>query len=457
MELKLMKNSKIVYLAIFLFASSVLYSQIFEEVKTPFKYIHNIKFLPNNLLFVSGDSIPVDLYSYSPFIPYMGSGFYLSNNFGKEFTGPYLAGKTVFDLIGSQKNPQTFFATAHQFTRGCIFKSTDGAKTWDLTPLHEEVRVYQKLISTPSPDNKELFIVSSQNSVDGLSFSMDYFETLLPFPTIKTQVYDFKISKELNSYFVATDNSTIGHVARLTPNGLIRSISGLTGLRVLCVQPSKLKPGYIYCGADSITSQKISIGKGIFYSIDTGKTWKPLTAAGYQVYEIQEHPSDPNFLAAACGKLGVGISGNYGKWFDVLSEGLPSNFDCRKVIIPDIPSNSSGIQVWASLQNGGLYKSKNIRSNVEEYISTSKLEFSNIYPNPASDNFTIVINIPESRSISIDLMDNMGTVVLSEQFTSLNTGSNMLTFNDINLMTGKYFIRINDGYSSIIHNLIIIK
>lgn len=451
-----MKRILIKLILIFL-TQNFLFSQTFEKVSTPFKFVHGIKFLKNNLLFVAGDSVPIDIYAYSSFIPYSGCGFYLSEDFGKTYKGPYLEGKTVFDLTQSQTNLQTYYASGFQFTRGSIFKSIDGAKSWDNIPMHEDVKLYQKITSNITPDNKEVFIVTSPNSVDGLYLTQDNFETLNISPVLNTQVYDFKVSKKVNSYFMATDNSTFGHVARLSANGLEKDVSGLEGLRVLCVQPSEYFPGYVYCGADSITSQKVSIGKGIFYSIDTGKTWKPLTAAGYQVFEIFEHPSDPNFMAAACGKIGVGISGNYGKWFDTFSDGLPADFDVRKVAIPNIVPTSAGIQVYASLLNDGLYKSKNITSPVNDYLIAKELQIIQLYPIPVKDNLTLVINSPISNAIQINFIDLLGNTVFWEKLENLNIGINVITLNEVNMKSGKYFMMISDSHSQITKPIIILK
>lgn len=444
--------------ALLTFLNCSLLSQTFEEVKTPFKCVNNIKFFGNNKLFVSGDSIGIDLYSYSPFIPYMGSGFYLSDNFGKSFSGPYLEGKTVFDIVVSEKNPKNVFCSAIQFTRGRIYKSNDGANTWDLTSMHEDVKIYQKMISTKSPDNKETILITSPNSIDGLSLTSDEFQTLTISPLVNTQVFDIKFSKELDSYFFATENSNVGHVARLSSKGIQGDITGLEGLRILCVQPSKLQPGYVYCGADSITSQKISIGKGIFYSIDTGKTWKHMTADGYQVFEILEHPTDPNFLAAACGKVGVGVSGNYGKWFDTFSDGLPENYDIRRIAIPNVSPNGSGIQIFASSLNQGLFKSKNITSPVNEHKDDFDLKIERIFPNPIVDqNFSVEIILPFSSEIIVSIVDLFGNILIKEEFNSFKSGTNIITFEDHKINPGHYLLLVSNNKSQIVKPLIIIK
>lgn len=443
---------------IFLINFSLSNSQIFQEVQTPYKFVHDIKFLDKNLLFVSGDSVPIDIYAYSSFIPYIGSGFYLSEDMGNLFTGPYLDGYSVFDLYHSSLNSQMYFASVFKFNRGGICKTENGPKTWTNTPLQEDVKLFQKFASFKQ-NNQEIIFITHPNSSDGISFSTDNFETIQKPDFISSQVYDFKVSNKLNAYFLATDNANFGHVVKIDQNGMQKDLTGLEGLRVLCVQPSEYHPGYVYCGADSITSQKVSIGKGIFYSIDTGKTWKIMTAKGYQVFEIKEHPSDPNYLAAACGKIGVGISGNYGKWFDTFSDGLPEGFDVRKIAIPDLSPTKDGIQVYASLLNGGLYKSKNLTSNINDdlQVNSRELIIENIYPNPVSNEFTLLLNIGNSQKINISIIDYSGKVVRSENLDNLNQGINSITFQEINLSNGKYLIFVSNGFSIRTSSLIILK
>ncbi|HPD33148.1 MAG TPA: T9SS type A sorting domain-containing protein [Candidatus Kapabacteria bacterium] len=427
----------------------ISFSQVWTEVQTPFKYVNRIKFFDDGTkLFVSGDTIAINFLKYNLFLPYFGSGFAISENNGQSFSDIKMNSYTVFDIYRSIVNTQTYFVSAAKLTRSAIYRSTDGGNQFDELPLLEDANFYNKIVSKVI-DGKETFFICAYNTSDGLSISTDNCETATTTENIRIQVNDIKISKS-GDIFLASDNSIYGRVLRSTDNGKtwIKDQKGLEGLRILCVQPSNYEPAYIYCGADSLDFNKNSIGKGIYVSLDTGKTWKPLGISGAPVLAIEEHPTDPHYMAAACGVLGVGVSANFGQAFEFYNDGLPPNAFAEGVAIPAINPTSEGIEIFANLYQGGLYKSKNIKSGVnDEFINTSKLKIDKIYPNPASEYLTISFNNPKIQDIDIQIIDLLGNTIQSMNFKNLNEGINVATFENIKIPSGYYFIIIKSNYS----------
>ncbi|MGB9701577.1 MAG: T9SS type A sorting domain-containing protein [Candidatus Kapaibacteriota bacterium] len=430
----------------------ISYSQTFTKVETPYKQINKVKFLDNNLMIVTGDSLFIDVWDKSPFIPYFGGGFYASEDFGGSYKGVYLDGYSVFDI--TQVQDGNYYAIANKLSISSIFSSENGYNNWNMNPLIEESKLFYKL-----SNYKNNIYLTSINSSEGLTISNNGFESNYLPENLVASVNDIKIAKN-GDIFLASDNENYGHIIRSTDGGKTwtKEESGLQGLRILCVQPSSYNPAFVYCGADSITINKTNVGKGIFMSLDTGKTWQLLAAKGYRVFDIQEHPTEPIYLAAACGILGVGISGNAGQWFDIVSDGLPANFDVRGIAIPNLKSSKSGIKIYANLLDGGLYKSTDITSGIEEVETTPNLKIlKTIVNNHSNNELSIIFTTKSSNNIKLNVFDCLGNIVYSDILNNLNIGNNQITINNLNLYTGSYFVVINDGTKQATSKIVLIK
>jgi hypothetical protein len=435
----------------FLFQSNC-FSQIFTKVEVPFKQVNKIKFLENNLMIITGDSLYIDLWDKSPFVPYFGGGFYVSEDLGASVKGIFLEGYSVFDIIKAYDGK--FYAIANKLSISSVFSSENGYNNWNMTPLIEESKLFYKIAS----DNKKIYLTSI-NSSEGITITENGFESYYLPENLLSSVNDIKVAKNGN-LFLASDNENYGHVIRSIDGGKTwtKEQSGLEGLRILCVQPSSYNPAFVYCGADSVTMNKTAVGKGIFMSLDTGKTWKQFSAKGYRVFDIQEHPTEPIYLAAACGTLGVGISGNAGQWFDIIKDGLPENSDVRGVAIPNLQASKSGIKVYVNLLDGGLYKSKDITSNINEPNFSPDLQFLKVITNPQnSDQITFLFSTEKNNNVELKIFDFIGNIIYSNIFNNLNIGSNQITLDNVNLLSGNYFVVLSDGINIISSKFVIIK
>ena len=75
-----------------------------------------------------------------------------------------------------------------------------------------------------------------------------------------------------------------------------------------------------------------------------------------------------------------------------------------------------------------------------ENIDGSDVE--GIYPNPASNNIYIPLNIDHSQTISLDIYNLLGTKVYEGREVNLSAGNHIL-MQDIDLKNGQYFITIS--------------
>jgi hypothetical protein len=228
-------------------------------------------------------------------------------------------------------------------------------------------------------------------------------------------------------------------------------------LRILSVLASKYDRSVVYCGADSLTSGKVSVGKGIFQSLDTGKTWHRVGAPNAQVFQIAEHPLDPQYLAAACGTEGVWISGSFGWEWEKYNDGLPANVSVRRIAIPAWDINTNGFISFAGTFADGLYVSKRITTDVHNDLPVelnNDLRIISVYPQPATDIVKFDWNNPANLNANIRLMDALGNVVYKD-FSNNQQGRNFSSLPTGALANGVYLLNIEVGGESVTSRVII--
>jgi len=67
-----------------------------------------------------------------------------------------------------------------------------------------------------------------------------------------------------------------------------------------------------------------------------------------------------------------------------------------------------------------------------------------IYPNPASNSFTLPLSLDKGQSISVDIYNILGVKVSAEQL-NLSAGNHIL-INNFDLQSGQYFVNIANAY-----------
>lgn len=447
----------LILIGVILFFAKMLYSNDFEQIQTPYEYVHKVKFLDDNTMIVSGDSAYIDLTTFNPFIQYVGGGFYKSKDMGVKFEGPYMDGNTLLDIAQSQLKSDRYYALAAKFGRTGVYESNDGGKSWSFMPKYEETSIMHKIITIAVGGTESVFI-ANLNSSDGLIISQSTFENIYKPNTIQAQVFDIKFSQELNNFFLASDHNQHGKVIQYSGKNTQKEISGLENLRVLSVQPSSFNPAFVYAGVDSVTFAKVAVGKGIYMSIDTGKTWKYLTGNGMRVFDIQEHPSEPHYIAAAMGTGGVGISANFGQYFEIYRGGLPKDAEVRSVAIPNIQIDAVGFIVYPVTLEHGAYKSRPLTSSVNRATNSSeKFKIENISPNPARDYLNVEYFIKNSEIVELQIFNNLGQIVFSSGLGMSKEGTNIFRIEQLDLPNGLYHLILKSNSSLVQQSLIINK
>ncbi|OYU94679.1 MAG: hypothetical protein CFE21_15490 [Bacteroidetes bacterium B1(2017)] len=92
-------------------------------------------------------------------------------------------------------------------------------------------------------------------------------------------------------------------------------------------------------------------------------------------------------------------------------------------------------------------------------ITEANAAFSQVslFPNPANNQFTVSLNLVHANTVSVELMDVTGKVVLSTENNKLQSGVNEVIFNTSEMPQGVYFVRISTPESSLSSRMVIVK
>ncbi len=81
----------------------------------------------------------------------------------------------------------------------------------------------------------------------------------------------------------------------------------------------------------------------------------------------------------------------------------------------------------------------------------------NIFPNPLKDNATVNFNLSESTTVSFEMMNAVGEIVLKENLGTLSIGEQHYLLNSSNFSNGLYFLTIRVGNNTIVKKIAINK
>jgi len=428
------------------------------NAQNSFKKINGIENCVNAISFNSNNQnevtvasylIPVDLTQQDiEFFNFAVEGGYrVSTNQGESFGGLQLEQRQVMDIKQDLKNATTWYAAVVQNRRGRILKSTDNRATWSEENISCE-GAFQFLQLVQNPVQTDEFYLAAVNTSRGFTSTDNNFQSCKPNETIVVSVRNIVVDKfNPNRLYLAADSKYTNGVFVSDDRGKtwIRRNSGINNLRILCVQPSGVKPNVIYCGADSLSLTGRSIGKGIYRSEDGGLTWELWAAHNYAVFSITEHPSKPQFMAAS----GVGrlwISGSWGNNWDEVTDGFIDTTQIQKVAIPEWGADDDSFTVFAGTFIHGLYKGTNLKPTIlsVENQSITDFELVSIFPNPASDLINLNINAEIETKASISITDVLGNNIYNQSSIYLNIGYNEIPVNltNLNLPNGSYFVSV---------------
>jgi hypothetical protein len=392
-----------------------LTAQSWTKLSNSGKYINRI-YTPLNYpdrIIIASDNDSFKLDKTFPFDELVsGAGIIISNDRGQTFPIQLLNDYKVFDIFNPKNTPNTWYASIRLLDQGSIAISNDNLTSFNTNDLKCQ-STSQPIKFDEDTFNLGYFAVSALNTDEGFSHTTNNFETCIPNKLLDIQSRYLSISKLIPGLmYIAGDAQLAEGVWRSLDSGNTwsRFESGLERLRVLCVHASTVDPAVVFCGADSVLSLSDSYykGKGMYISLDTGKTWALCAAAGYRVFDIAQHPTSPRHLAAACDFGGVFISSAAGFYWEQRNTGLPANFPVRNIAIPNWLSTENGFRCIAGTYGDGAYISEEMITSVEE----NNKPIANVFPNPASNKINLALdNYSSSNYIKIELLDIRGNSV----------------------------------------------
>ncbi len=116
------------------------------------------------------------------------------------------------------------------------------------------------------------------------------------------------------------------------------------------------------------------------------------------------------------------------------------------LLIGNTPITASDTSFLLIATDGDMSDSLKVKITIKEPSSVDKDEFpthfqmSENYPNPFNSNTNIKIDLPETNSVEIFVLDINGRLVEKILVGELNAGSHILTWNASNIPSGLYFI-----------------
>jgi hypothetical protein len=438
--------------AMIFFSHNGLSAQTWTKLPNSGKYIKKLysPIASPQILVSCSDDDTLNLDKMYPFeYAVLGNGYLYSDDGGNNFHKKKLDSVSVFDIKRSVSNPNKWFAAVRYIDAGGVIVSSDNGETWNI----KDKKCSSSSQITSIEENKfaeNNFYYSSIDTPEGLSSATNGFENCIPNKTLNIQSRCISSSQiQPGLVFAGADAVYSDGVYHSSDSGKTWSKyeSGLEGLRILCVKASSLNAGLVFAGADSAWNygtQKFFVGKGIYVSQDTGRTWHRIGAIGSRVFDIQEHPQNPRHLAAAANTEGVFISSAAGFYWEQKNNGLPLNVNVRNVCIPNNKPDESGFICYAGTYGDGVYKSNPVKTDVE---NNGDLNIDlQAYPAPFEDRINLNWNNPKAGDCTIEIANSIGEKAFS---ISSFKNSGLQTVNlvlDNSLSAGAYLLTVKTTY-----------
>ncbi len=137
-----------------------------------------------------------------------------------------------------------------------------------------------------------------------------------------------------------------------------------------------------------------------------------------------------------------------------LADGTQKNAGYQNINIRAIAKHKG--HYYAGTYTSGVWKLK-ASNKVIELEKRDKFEFStSLSPNPARYGAALSFYLSHSTDVKIDICNSVGGVIRSINFISLSSGNHEVKLNDLNLLSGIYYIRAQALSEIQINKLIVV-
>jgi len=175
-------------------------------------------------------------------------------------------------------------------------------------------------------------------------------------------------------------------------------------------------------------------GSGVYISTDNGNSWFASGLTSGYIYALAKYDN----IIFAGGSSGVFYSTDNGSNWIMMNQGL-LNTQVSALLI-------CGKDIYTGTFNGGIWK----RSLLELSVLQESSNSNNIYPNPATSNLTLNLQLQTSlQNTIVSIYDVQGKLLLLQTITEPQTELNIASFSK-----GIYVVKVNNDKNSMVSKFV---
>ena len=125
-----------------------------------------------------------------------------------------------------------------------------------------------------------------------------------------------------------------------------------------------------------------------------------------------------------------------------------------------IPNHVSGVVMLLDNATGNVLNSQNfdaINTTIGVANVAAGVQSFRIYPNPATEEATVLFDLDKSASVTINVYDALGRIVYTVPAQQMNNGTQQVTVPVASLASGVYNVVLSTGNGSVTERLSVVK
>jgi len=191
-----------------------------------------------------------------------------------------------------------------------------------------------------------------------------------------------------------------------------------------------------------VTTGGYEAGQHVYHTTNGGATWNNIT------YNLPNLPVNCIIHQDDSYTNTVYVGTDIGVYYtnDTLFSWLPFNTNLPNVIVSDLNIHYTDEKIYAATFGRGVWKTDILADTlITVGLNENQLKNANVelYPNPNNGTFNLSIDNYEGKSLSLEVIDVMGQVVVSKELSLVNNQYNGVL--DEDLANGMYFLKIAQG------------
>lgn len=323
-----------------------------------------------------------------------------------------------------------------------IYRSTDNGVSWELTISTTEWYTNSRLIRDVNalltlPGN---IILAGVNGL-GILRSADYGEA-----------WDTIGSNKINEYIFSLCNSDSGIVYAGTKDGVYRSTDwGLTWVHKPPVRDFTYavisgNENEVFAGVSYIDGES-----GVYRSTNRGDSWQKYGLQNLAVTSLSLDEQG-GLLAVGAGNGHLYLYRRFGvnnSW-ELISNNLPSDDGyCVKAL----PDSHALVGLWS----GGIYRSEEVITSVDESLVIPNTMHIINYPNPFNPSTRIKYSLANQGKAKLSIFDVLGCEIEILVDEVISGGDYEIIWDASKFPSGIYFAYLSDGKTYQVSKLVLLK